>query len=228
MEAQLAGHGSLLHECGIHAQHRDRGLSHDARGAAALFQIDALAKTIALMQQTDGLVAPPHFGIAEHDYQKAVIQCTFDDDMFLDSMGLPAAGVQHFIYLRIGEILKEAQPAQHVEALLLDHFFRELVECAYCTGQIGGEFYSSLVAPGRILLQRLVDDVLQHGRHIRTQAMHRRRRSIYDLMHQPRHVVAVERSLASEQLVHHHAYGIEVSLRGGRLLAHLLRRHIAR
>src|SRR5215216_4833112 len=71
--------------------------------------------------------------------------------------------------------------------------------------EIFGHVRAALIAPGRILLQRAIDDCLAEPGRIGPDRRERGMRLVRDLKHQGGHAVALKRLLAREQLEQHHA-----------------------
>ena len=95
-------------------------------------------------------------------------------------------------------------------------------------GQMGGEFEARLIAPGRVLAERLLRDCIQRHGNIGALIGKRRRLFIQYLVDQGLEIIGRERRPAGQQFIQHHAQRIQIGLAGDLFFPELFGRHIAR
>ena len=159
VEAQLAGGGHLLEQRRADAQHRHRGLRTDGGGTARAAHVAGLAEAVARVHRSERLAVALHAALAVDEDVEAIVHLAFLDDLFARRVVGHGAGAQHLPDLGVGELVEEAQAAQHVELRLLVDARVLLAQALVHARELGGEVGARFLALVRRLEHRHGDDL---------------------------------------------------------------------
>ncbi len=142
------------------------------------------------------------------------------------AQAVPTRGAQGLPNLRVVERFEEGVLAQREEFFAVGIFFLFGRERGVDYRELIGEVLPGREALARILLQGDVDQAFQCGRQERAARAQRHMRMIRDVEHQRHQIVGLERPLAGQHFVDHHAQRKHVGTRVEFAFGDLLGRHV--
>ena len=205
VKAQLTFGRDLFEQRRADAQHRNGIVGLDRRRAFRIDDITRLAEAIPGIERADELAVGLDPDATGHDDVETVIDLTLPGNGLPGRKFAPLTGAQQVPDFSLGKIVEEAQATQQVEMLLVIDALILLLQALVALRQGTGQFPAAGLSLGRVFLQSGRSDILEFRRHLRPERVYRRRRSVNNLVQQPRQRAGAERAKPGHQLVHHGA-----------------------
>ena len=166
--------------------------------------------------------------LARENEAKRLARLTIAHDHRSRRQFAPCREPQQLPDIDIVELAQHGQAAHRLPARFVgdERVFLENLEAH--RRQILGHVGTQAITGVQILLERARDDLVGLFRNVRVELCHHNRFGVDDLVDQRRRIRPAERQAAGEQLVEHHAQGIQVSLVIQCIALDLLRAHVGR